>query len=132
MKRAMREGGLPDPVFENRRNEFVVIFYNGKGESERTVSVIRESGTYLIRDGAAGGAMPFTDDSAGRRAKQSLLDFCLVPRSKSEIAEFLGVKTLFHVMGKYVRPLLESGEMAMTMPEKPQSKNQKYYTVVRS
>ena len=132
MKRAMREAGLPDPVFENRRNEFVVIFYNGKGESERTVSVIRESGTYLIRDGAAGGAMPFTDDSAGRRAKQNLLDFCLVPRSKSEIAEFLGVKTLFHVMGKYVRPLLESGEMAMTMPEKPQSKNQKYYTVVRS
>ena len=60
---------------------------------------------------------------------QSLQDFCLIPRSKSEIAQFLGVKTLCHAMGKYVKPLLETGEMAMTMPDKPQSKNQKYYTV---
>lgn len=156
MIRAMREAGLPDPAFENRRNEFVVIFYNGAGESERTVSVIRESGAchvkadtenILVRDGGAvnrgieeiimpvssavHGNMPFPEGQAGRRAKQNLMDFCLVPRSKSEIAEFLGVKTLFHAMGKYVKPLLESGEMAMTMPEKPQSKNQKYYTVTR-
>lgn len=27
--REMKEYGLPEPVFENRRNEFVVILYNG-------------------------------------------------------------------------------------------------------
>lgn len=114
MRRMMREAGLPEPVFENRRNEFVVIFYNGESRTGRTVSVVRESGVYRTGRG--------TD-------VQSLLDFCLIPRSKSEIAQFLGVKTLFHAMGKYVKPLLETGEMAMTMPDKPQSKNQKYYTV---
>lgn len=29
IRRAMRVHGLPEPKFENRRNEFVVTLYNG-------------------------------------------------------------------------------------------------------
>ena len=60
-----------------------------------------------------------------------MLRFCTEPRSKTEIAEFMGVKTLYYAMKKYVTPLLDSGQLAMTVPDKPQSKLQRYYAVRR-
>ncbi|MGM9586054.1 MAG: Fic family protein [Candidatus Limivicinus sp.] len=42
---------------------------------------------------------------------------------------FLGVKTVFYAMQHYVQPLLAAEKLAMTIPEKPKSRNQKYYTV---
>lgn len=31
-------------------------------------------------------------------------------------------------MSHYVNPLLETGQLKMTIPDKPRSKNQKYYS----
>lgn len=104
MRRAMKEHGLPEPKFENRRNEFVVTFYN------RPLSETKAA---------------LNDDDA----PDDLLDFCRTPRSRQEIAEYLGVKTVFYAIQHYVKPLLENGQLAPTIPEKPKSSNQKYYTV---
>ncbi len=41
----------------------------------------------------------------------------------------MGVKTVFYAMQHYVQPLLAAEKLAMTIPEKPKSRNQKYYTV---
>ena len=57
----------------------------------------------------------------------SLIDFCKTPRTRAELAGFLG-KTQYYVMSKIVMPLVESGEMKMTLPDKPKSKDQKYYS----
>ena len=108
MRRTLREHGLPEPKFENRRNEFVVIFYNGAVPQEPTRQPVAE------------------------RTLDTLEDFCRTPRSRNEIAEYLGVKTTFYAMQHYVKPLLECGTLAMTIPEKPKSRNQKYYTVSSS
>lgn len=105
IRRSLAEYGLPEPKFENRRNEFVVTFYNGTGEIKAAEP-------------------PKTEEKA-----PDLLTFCKTPRTRQEIANYLGVKTVFYVMQHYVRPLLESGQLAMTIPEKPKSRNQKYYSV---
>ncbi len=102
MRNAMKEYGLPEPKFENRRNEFVVTLYN-KMESSAVEAAVKKT--------------------------DNLLDFCKQPRSRQEIADHLGVKTIFYVMQHYVQPLLENGKLAMTIPGKPKSRNQKYYTV---
>ena len=57
------------------------------------------------------------------------LAFCHEPKTRQEIAAFLGVKTVFYAMQHYVQPLLAAEKLAMTIPEKPKSRNQKYYTV---
>lgn len=57
-----------------------------------------------------------------------MLAFCKRPRTRKEIADYLEVKTVFYVMQHYVKPLLESDQLAMTMPKKPKSRNQRYYT----
>ena len=50
-------------------------------------------------------------------------------RTRREIADYLGVKTVFYAMGHYVQPLLQAGKLAMTLPETPKSSKQKFYTV---
>jgi len=55
-----------------------------------------------------------------------LLDFCREPRSRDEIAGFLEMLSVYHAVRKYIKPLLESGKLVMTLPDKPQSSNQRY------
>ncbi|WP_369073316.1 Fic family protein, partial [Tannerella forsythia] len=57
-----------------------------------------------------------------------LLSFCRTPRSREEMMEFVGLRNRDHFHKKYLRPLLEQEKIEMTIPEKPQSKNQKYRT----
>lgn len=101
IRREMAAHRLPEPVFENRRNEFVVTLYNAVQEEVAQQDV----------------------------AKLTLLDFCASPKSRKEIADFLGLKTASYAMERYIRPLLEEGKLEMTMPEKPKSTHQKYRTV---
>ena len=55
-----------------------------------------------------------------------IIDFCSTPRSMSEIMEFIGLKHRYNVKHRYIDPLLESGFLVMTIPEKPNSRSQKY------
>lgn len=55
----------------------------------------------------------------------SLIEFCSTPRTRAEIVAFVG-KSKNYVMSQIVNPLIESGKLKMTMPEKPKSPNQKY------
>ena len=123
MRREMKAWGLPEPVFQNRRNEFVVIFYNHRMAEEES----HPSGADGIRNDAAPHLRQPVSGSP--KTLEEVREFCSVPRLKSEIAEFLGVKTRSYVMHRYVNPLLKEGKLAMTMPEKPQSKWQRYYKI---
>lgn len=129
IRKEMALAGLPEPIFENRRNEFVVILYNGTFTYHRELSqemFVRESALYEVSREIETGKND--KEKQEERGVQDLLKFCIQPRLKTEIAEFMGVKTLYYAMKKYVNPLLECGKLAMTMPEKPQSKLQRYYT----
>ena len=55
----------------------------------------------------------------------SVTDFCATPKTREEIVAFVG-KSLNHVMSHIVAPLVASGELKLTIPEKPQSPRQKY------
>lgn len=106
MRRAMKEFHLPEPKFENRRDEFVVTFYNAAPDAPAVPDIPAEN-------------IPRTD---------LLLEFCKTPRTRQELAEFLGRKTVSFAMRKYITPLVQSGRLEMTLPEKPKSKNQRYRT----
>ena len=60
--------------------------------------------------------------------KQKILDFCINPKSIKEISEYLGFKERKST-SKYLKQLLESGMIAMTIPDKPNSSKQKYVTI---
>ncbi len=55
-----------------------------------------------------------------------MLEYCKTARSMQEIAEKLELSSIKHVRNTIIKPLIESGKLSMTLPEKPNSKNQRY------
>lgn len=60
---------------------------------------------------------------------QDIIQFCSVPRSRKEMQEFMGLAGRRNFSEKYIKPLLEMGKIEMTIPDKPNSRNQKYQKV---
>ena len=56
-----------------------------------------------------------------------LLDYCSTPRTREEIVKFIG-KSKNYVVRTYISPLVLSGQLKLTLPDKPQSSLQKYYS----
>lgn len=75
------------------------------------------------------GPQEKTHDATHDKTHDAILAFCVEPRSKAEIAEHCGYKNTKNFTQKYLRPLLDSGMLKMTLPDKPKSKNQKYIAI---
>lgn len=104
MRRELRESGLREPEFTDNRNEFCVCFYNaGSSGAGREADEEQEQG-------------------------KDLAAFCRTPRSRKEICAYLGLFSTAYVMKKHVQPLIDAGVIRMTLPEKPKSSRQMYYT----
>lgn len=59
---------------------------------------------------------------------ERILEFCIIPRTILEIMEMLGLKERKSAR-RHIKPLVEQGRLAMTLPDAPKSKNQKYVTI---
>lgn len=55
-----------------------------------------------------------------------VMDF-YIPLTANEIMRRLGIKSKETLRGSYLNPAIENGLVKMTIPDKPNSKNQKYY-----
>ncbi len=113
--RDMEEAGLPEP--EYRQSEFMLYatLKNknwGKGDASWFLSE-QDRVQVGVHDG-------------DHDQRQQLVEFCAVPRSRAEMMEFVGLTARRSFNEHYLKPLLESGQLVMTIPDKPKSKNQKY------
>lgn len=86
------------------------------------------------------GATPQVDAAKGvfKRTKKRLstqhlqsviLDFCAIPRSVAEIMTHLSLRNRKDVRERCISPLIEQGRLAMTIPQSPNSRFQKYITI---
>lgn len=107
---AMKNRNLPEPVFADRRSEFVVTLYNGE-------------------HGAAGSVGDEDVKQANVQDEKGLLKFCRTPRSRSEIIAYLNIASGQYALRRYLDPLVECGAIRMTLPDKPRSPKQRYVAV---
>ena len=61
--------------------------------------------------------------------QDAIIEFCNIPRSRKEIASHVGLTDVRYLTSKYLKSLLEARLIKMTIPDKPNSKNQKYISV---
>lgn len=97
--REFKQAGLPAPIFEVRRGEFTVIFKNDIYKSS------------------------LSEKDYG--AAKDIIAFCSIPRSRDELQKFTGYSR-YYTMSKIVQPLVDSGKIVLTIPDKPKSAKQKY------
>lgn len=107
---AMKKLNLPEPVFEDYRSCFKVILYN------TTASVTESEKAQMIQS---------EETDRGKK----LIEFCRIPRSRSEIIEYLAIPSGQYALKHYLEPYVRSGDIQMTIPDKPRSKNQKFVAV---
>lgn len=103
IRRAMAEYGLPEPEFLDERGSFLVKFY--KEPKEKTM-----------------------EDDAENEEVKNLLLFCRTPRTRREIAEYLGLSSVTYAIQRHVMPLVEKGLIHLSIPEKPGSSKQLYFS----
>ena len=60
--------------------------------------------------------------------EEKVIQFCSEAKSIIEICDYLGFKDR-RTVRKILNPLLELGCLAMTVPDKPNSRNQKYISI---
>ncbi len=106
IRRVLKEYDLPDPVFEDQRGTFITTFYN----SLRHINPERFSG---LND-----------------KQQELLRYLEFPRSRQEIADFLGIKSVAYAIQAHITPLIRAGRVQMTIPDQPKSRAQRFVTVL--
>jgi len=68
------------------------------------------------------------DTSLNDEKIKSLLEFCKVPRTREEMQKFMKFNNRGYFRTKILNPLVNGGLIKMTLPEKPTSKNQKYFS----
>ena len=100
IRKEMEKYHLREPVFLDERGNFAVIFYKKQKET--------------------------IDEPSD--AAQGLELFCRTPRTRKEICEYLGLSSASYAIQKYVTPLVDSGKIKLSIPEKPRSPKQLYYS----
>ena len=83
----------------------------------------------LLRDNGQhhGQSDQDSDHDNDQDVMKQILVFCQVPKSASEIMKQFGLERSYF-RRYYLDKLLENGKLKRTEPEKPKSKNQKYYS----
>lgn len=107
MRRELAQAGMPEPEFRDDRGTFVVCFRKAAEAVHAEPAAVLTSGT----------------------PEENLLRFCAVPRTRQEIAKFLGIKSVAYAVTTYVNPLVGKGLLALSLPEKPRSPKQRYTAV---
>lgn len=102
MKKEFEKYNLQEPEFLDERGNFIVKFHKA---------------TKIIKD-----------DAERSEEAADLLLFCRTPRTRKEICEYLGLSSVTYAIQTHVMPLVETGKIKLSIPDKPKSSKQLYYS----
>lgn len=109
----MKNNGSKEPEFETNKTRDYFI----------TTIFMHEGFEHAIKE------QPTTHQHTNQDTHQDkILEFCKEPKTTKKIMAYLGLKDRRNFYIKYMRPLLGSEKLQMTIPDKPNTKNQKYIT----
>lgn len=146
ISKVFREIGLADELGSGMRNtyKFTKLYSGGvpqflEGDIFKTIIPLSDTATmksgpmrkHNIADQVSDQVSDQVGDQVSNRSARDdimiqILAYCKVARTKKEISEYIGYKNLTYMTQLFLKPLLESGKLTYTIPEKPKSRLQKY------
>ena len=96
------------PKFRSTATAFHVVFYNMNYDLHGTTT--QDNTQVTMQDNRVA----------------ALLDFCLDPRTRDEMQLHIGITNREYFRKSILKLLLDAGQLRMTLPDKPNSRNQKY------
>lgn len=108
-------------ITENRYSGIPTIRteFSNAGLPAPVFSVLHGEFKVVMKNGYGGESQPISD---------AVLEFCCTPRTRAELIDFTK-KSRTYTMSQIIQPLIDSGKLKMTLPEKPKSSKQKYVRV---
>lgn len=104
MRRELAQAGMAEPEFRDEHGTFVVCFRKAAEAAK------------VVPDIVHGGNTP----------EEKLLQFCAVPRTRQEIAAFLGINSVAYAVKAHIMPLVNQGLIELSLPDRPRSPKQRY------
>lgn len=103
IRREFAEYGMREPEFSSERGHFAVTFHK---EPRKMANMLQDSAVNIY----------------------DLLTFCHTPRTRKEICDYLGLSSMSYAIQAYIMPLVDQGLIKLTIPDKPKSPKQLYYS----
>ena len=136
---ALEANGSPPPEFETDedRNYFIVTIRQHEGFASNVPGngIVSRGNNIKTKQDSGQVTGQVTGQDTGQDTEQDtepdsrinkLIEFCAFPRSRKEMQDHVRIASREHFLNVFLKPLLESGSIVMTIPDKPNSKNQKY------
>ena len=102
IRRELEKYQLQAPEFLDERGNFVVKFY-------KTVKLVEQ-------------------EIESNEEIDNLLLFCKTPRTRKEICDYLGLASVTYAIQTNITPLVEAGKIKLSIPDRPKSPKQLYYS----
>ena len=102
IRKEMQSYNLPQPEFLDERGSFIIKMYKF-GEENSTAEIEN------VED-------------------KELILYCKTPRTRKEICDYLGLSSVTYAIQTHVMPLVECGLIKMSIPDKPKSPKQLFYS----
>lgn len=143
---SMEENGSPPPVFETDENNtyFLCILpihplTNSILGSQEELRTYKGKSNKINQLSDVNSYLRFSDSELGDEDRDAIkeiigvsivkvLQYCKKPKSSDEIFDEIGLYKNTKNHKHHIKPLLEVGWLSQSIPDKPTSKNQKYYT----
>lgn len=133
ISKIFRKIGLADELGSGIRNTYKYTkMYSGaepqfmEGDIFRITIPLPDVATATVGPTTTAATTDTTTVTITDKQAKKILKYCSEPRSTKEILSHMGLANKQHLHKTYIKPLLAAGKLKMTIPDKPNSRNQKY------
>lgn len=123
----MQEAGLPDPVYKQTGFMLDAELRN-KNYGSDNGSWEDDGGSDQATTQATTQDTTQVTTQADDEIEQKIIQYCKTPHTRGEIMEFVGLSNRKYFAERYMEPMLATEKIFMTIPDKPNSPKQKYYS----